>query len=155
MLVLFVCISNSHLQRLYLPLSNPELPVGGAQPELPVPSDLPSALLLLVLLHVLFILLFLSAGTGDRPATTAAAATTTSAAATARHNGRTRVSTWWVNTTSPAGRELGEFGDANRGFYNSLMEIWLNFWHYIIHTYVYMINLLYHSKAEEERFWYL
>lgn len=72
----------------------PELPVGGAQPELPVPSQLSSALLLLFLVHVLFIVLFLAAGTGDRPATTT---TTTATSAAARHYGRTWVCTWWVN----------------------------------------------------------
>lgn len=62
----------------------PELPVSGAQPELPMPAHFPSALLLLFfLLHVLFVVLFLAAGTRDRTATTAA-----------RHDGRTRVSTW-------------------------------------------------------------
>ena len=89
----------------------PELPVGGAQPELPVSPELPSALLLLILLHVLLILLFLAAGTGDRPAaaaaataaaaasaaaTAAATAAAAAAAAAARHDGRTWVSTWWV-----------------------------------------------------------
>lgn len=103
----------------------PELPVGGAQPELPVPSDLPSTLLILVLFHVLFILLFLAAGTGDRPATTAATTTTSAAGTTARHDGRTRVSTWWVNgnITSQAGIKLGEFGGAIKCFWKNLSHL--------------------------------